>query len=68
MSDLPEYLPDPNAVEETESEPVQGFSEPQAKRRCKEIAKQYDGRNARVEHRARAWWDCLFEVWRVDDD
>lgn len=64
MSDLPEYLPDPDAVEETESEPVQGFSKDQAQRRCNEVAKQYDGKNPRVNRTGRAWWNCMFEVWR----
>ena len=63
----PDYFPEPDAIEETESEPVQGYTKVEADRRCKAVAAQYNGKNPRTKHRAKAWWDCEFEVLRTPE-
>ncbi|HLO85991.1 MAG TPA: hypothetical protein VK203_13425 [Nostocaceae cyanobacterium] len=61
---LGEYLPDDEAQPYEQSEEIGAKSEPEARRKCKEVANEYGGTDADVEPTGREGrWNCKFKLW-----
>jgi len=62
-NELGEYLPDGEAQLTEASECIQANSLPEAKKKCEELADEYNGVDAKVEPIGKKLFDCQFKLW-----
>jgi len=62
-NELGEYLPDDEAQITEKSERLQANSQPEADKKCEEIASEYGGMEASAKPVGKSWFDCTFKVW-----
>lgn len=63
-NELGDYLPEDDAQQYEQSEPIQAYNKEDAEEKCDELAASYGGTEPEVEHTGRKGeYDCKFKLW-----
>ncbi|MEM8805562.1 MAG: hypothetical protein AAGF01_06005 [Cyanobacteria bacterium P01_G01_bin.38] len=63
LEDFGQYLPEENAKLQNGYEIIEASTSKQAKKRCKDIASEYDGFGSKTRYRGGKEHDCTWKLW-----